>query len=90
MAPEVLAPDGFRSKVQRGALVTTSLPSLQNLVKRTPDAYAEEFMVQWNRWTRLALALSSSWPSFGDDLDHRTNTDLLYVEMILVWSRSFN
>jgi hypothetical protein len=52
VAPPSLEKDGFRSKTARGALITTSLPSLQNLVKRTPDAYAEETQVQWNRFTR--------------------------------------
>lgn len=45
--------DGFRAKVARGALITTSLPSLQNLVKRSPDAYSEEVSVQWNRFSSL-------------------------------------
>ncbi|KAK4056567.1 Severe Depolymerization of Actin [Microbotryomycetes sp. JL221] len=44
------APDAYVARTQRGALITTSLPSLQNLIKRSPEAYAEEFAVQWNRF----------------------------------------
>ncbi|KAM0788740.1 hypothetical protein ACM66B_002832 [Microbotryomycetes sp. NB124-2] len=47
------APDAYVARTQRGALITSSLPSLQNLIKRSPDAYAEEFGVQWNRFTNL-------------------------------------
>lgn len=47
------APDGFTLKTARGALVTSSLPSLQNLIKRSADSYAEEFAVQWARFGSL-------------------------------------
>ena len=49
-ARQQTAPDGFRIKTARGALITASLPSLQNLIKRSPDSYAEEFAVQWARF----------------------------------------
>ncbi|GAA5883834.1 hypothetical protein JCM16303_007403 [Sporobolomyces ruberrimus] len=44
---------GLRTKTQRGALITSSLPTLQNLIKRSPESYAEEFGVQWNRFGSL-------------------------------------
>ncbi|TNY18052.1 SDA1-domain-containing protein [Rhodotorula diobovata] len=44
--------EGLR-KTQRGALITNSLPALQNLIKRSPDSYAEEFAVQWARFGSL-------------------------------------
>ncbi|BGO98665.1 hypothetical protein RTG_00963 [Rhodotorula toruloides ATCC 204091] len=44
---------GLREKSQRGALITSSLPTLQNLVKRSPESYAEEFAVQWARFGSL-------------------------------------
>lgn len=44
---------GFRTKTERGALITSSLPSLQNLIKRSPESYAEEFAVQWARFGSL-------------------------------------
>lgn len=47
------APDGFRLKTARGALITSSLPALQNLIKRSSDSYAEEFSVQWARFGSL-------------------------------------
>ncbi|GAA5902893.1 hypothetical protein JCM6882_009154 [Rhodosporidiobolus microsporus] len=49
--------DGLRSKTERGALITSSLPTLQNLLKRSPDAYAEEFAVQWARFQSLVKIL---------------------------------
>lgn len=42
--------NGLREKTQRGALITSSLPTLQNLIKRSPESYAEEFAVQWARF----------------------------------------
>ncbi|KAI6043102.1 SDA1-domain-containing protein [Pisolithus marmoratus] len=34
----------------RGILLTANLPQLQNLIKRDPDAYKEEFLQQWNHY----------------------------------------
>ncbi|BGP15092.1 hypothetical protein JCM10213_002762 [Rhodosporidiobolus nylandii] len=45
--------NGLRQKSERGALITSSLPTLQNLIKRSPDSYAEEFAVQWARFGSL-------------------------------------
>ncbi|GAA6004828.1 hypothetical protein JCM10207_008419 [Rhodosporidiobolus poonsookiae] len=45
--------NGLRVKSERGALITSSLPTLQNLIKRSPDSYAEEFAVQWARFGSL-------------------------------------
>lgn len=48
------ASDGIgRLKTERGALITSSLPSLQNLIKRSPESYAEEFSAQWSRFGSL-------------------------------------
>lgn len=52
-ARQQTAPDGFRLKTARGALITSSLPTLQNLIKRSADSYAEEFAVQWARFGSL-------------------------------------
>lgn len=49
-ARQQAAPDGFRLKTARGALITASLPSLQNLIKRSSESYAEEFAAQWARF----------------------------------------
>ncbi|EPQ25760.1 uncharacterized protein PFL1_06627 [Pseudozyma flocculosa PF-1] len=37
----------------RGLLNTDNLPALQNLLKRQPDAYVEEFTAQWNHYQSL-------------------------------------
>ena len=34
----------------RGLLRTSNLPQLQNLIKRDPISYKEEFLQQWNHY----------------------------------------
>jgi len=40
--------------VPRGALLTSNLPQLQNLIKRDPPAYREEFLQQWNHYESIS------------------------------------
>ena len=37
----------------RGTLLTSNLPQLQNLIKRDPEAYREEFLQQWNHYDTI-------------------------------------
>ena len=37
----------------RGVLLTSNLPQLQNLIKRDPAAYKEEFLQQWNHYNSV-------------------------------------
>ncbi|KJA27481.1 hypothetical protein HYPSUDRAFT_35380 [Hypholoma sublateritium FD-334 SS-4] len=37
----------------RGVLLTSNLPQLQNLIKRDPIAYREEFLQQWNHYNSI-------------------------------------
>lgn len=37
----------------RGVLLTANLPQLQNLIKRDPPAYKEEFLQQWNHYNSI-------------------------------------
>jgi len=37
----------------RGILLTSNLPQLQNLIKRDPEAYKEEFLQQWNHYNTI-------------------------------------
>ena len=37
----------------RGALLSNNLPQLQNLIKRDPDSYKEEFFQQWNHYQSI-------------------------------------
>ncbi|KDQ60554.1 hypothetical protein JAAARDRAFT_190731 [Jaapia argillacea MUCL 33604] len=37
----------------RGVLLTSNLPQLQNLIKRDPTGYKEEFLQQWNHYTSI-------------------------------------
>lgn len=37
----------------RGILLTSNLPQLQNLIKRDPIAYKEEFLQQWNHYNSI-------------------------------------
>ncbi|KAG8681307.1 Severe Depolymerization of Actin, partial [Ceratobasidium sp. 423] len=40
-------------KVGRGALLTSNLPQLQNLIKRDPIAYRDEFLQQWGHYDSI-------------------------------------
>lgn len=48
----------YRSKA-RGLLNTSNLPALQNLLKREPSAYTEEFVAQWNHYESLRRIYAS-------------------------------
>jgi hypothetical protein len=37
----------------RGILLTANLPQLQNLIKRDPASYKEEFLQQWNHYNSI-------------------------------------
>jgi len=37
----------------RGLLFTSNLPQLQNLIKRDPVAYKEEFLQQWTHYNSI-------------------------------------
>ncbi|KAJ7074422.1 SDA1-domain-containing protein [Mycena amicta] len=37
----------------RGMLLTANLPQLQNLIKRDPEGYKEEFLQQWNHFNSI-------------------------------------
>lgn len=41
------------SAMGRGVLLTANLPQLQNLIKRDPPAYQEEFLQQWNHYNSV-------------------------------------
>ena len=55
-----------RSKA-RGLLNTSNLPALQNLLKREPEAYAEEFLAQWNHYESLRRIYASGIGQQVDD-----------------------
>ncbi|CUA77184.1 Protein sda1 [Schizosaccharomyces pombe 972h-] [Rhizoctonia solani] len=40
-------------KVGRGALLTSNLPQLQNLIKRDPVSYRDEFIQQWGHYDSI-------------------------------------
>jgi protein SDA1 len=42
-----------RQHTNRGALLTSNLPQLQNLIKRDPAAYHDEFLQQWNHFQSI-------------------------------------
>ena len=42
-----------KSHTNRGALLTSNLPQLQNLIKRDPKAYREEFHQQWTHYQSI-------------------------------------
>ena len=53
--PRTLAGSMVRSHAGRGALLSSNLPQLQNLIKRDPPAYKEEFLQQWNHYNSVRL-----------------------------------
>ncbi|ORY33460.1 putative cell cycle-related protein [Naematelia encephala] len=57
-----------KSKNSRGILLTSNLPQLQNLIKRDPKGYREEFLTQYNHYLSL-LRLQSSSTSAGTNND---------------------
>lgn len=44
----------------RGVLLTANLPQLQNLIKRDPPAYQEEFLQQWNHYNSVREIFKSN------------------------------
>ncbi|KZS94026.1 actin cytoskeleton organization and cell cycle progression protein [Sistotremastrum niveocremeum HHB9708] len=42
-----------RQHTSRGALLTSNLPQLQNMIKRDPIGYRDEFMQQWNHYDSI-------------------------------------
>jgi hypothetical protein len=42
-----------RTIMGRGVLLASNLPQLQNLIKRDPVAYKEEFLQQWNHYNSI-------------------------------------
>ncbi|KAE8187546.1 hypothetical protein CF336_g6523 [Tilletia laevis] len=51
---------GLRTAQPRGLLLANNLPALQNLVKREPHAYIDDFRAQWNHFNALAAVLTSA------------------------------
>src|ERR1700761_1190152 len=42
-----------RQHTSRGALLASNLPQLQNLIKRDPAGYKDEFLQQWNHYNSI-------------------------------------
>ncbi|KAK0551184.1 Severe Depolymerization of Actin [Tilletia horrida] len=51
---------GLRTAQPRGLLLTQNLPALQNLVKREPNSYVDDFRAQWNHFNALVNVLTSA------------------------------
>lgn len=49
----------METKQARGLLLLSNLPSLQNLIKRAPKSYKEEFLLQWNHYENLRRVVES-------------------------------
>ncbi|KAI9613396.1 hypothetical protein H4Q26_009998 [Puccinia striiformis f. sp. tritici PST-130] len=50
--------DASSRRPDRGLLLISNLPALQNLIKRDPDAYAAEFATQWDHYQSLRSVIS--------------------------------
>ena len=51
----------------RGVLRTANLPQLQNLIKRDPSAYKEEFLQQWNHYNSMRQIFQISPSEHAND-----------------------
>lgn len=49
-----------KSRASRGILLTSNLPQLQNLIKRDPASYKEEFLNQFNHYNSLLRLIQAS------------------------------
>ncbi|KAJ9121203.1 hypothetical protein QFC24_004877 [Naganishia onofrii] len=56
-----------KSRASRGILLTSNLPQLQNLIKRDPISYKEEFLTQYNHYLSLLRLLQHSPLAFSND-----------------------
>lgn len=57
----VVSENGLRHRSKaRGLLNASDLPALQNLIKRDPQSYVEEFRSQWNHYESLRRIYASS------------------------------
>ncbi|TXT12919.1 hypothetical protein VHUM_01320 [Vanrija humicola] len=70
-----------KSRVSRGILLTNNLPQLQNLIKRDPVAYKEEFMVQYNHYVSL-LRLQTVAPASGSSATSNEKSTELFGDLI--------
>ncbi|WVQ74172.1 hypothetical protein IAR50_003765 [Cryptococcus sp. DSM 104548] len=68
-----------KSRASRGILLTSNLPQLQNLIKRDPEGYREEFLTQHNHYLSLLRlhTVSSSTPSSSNDKSNELFADLI-------------
>jgi protein SDA1 len=49
-----------RQHTSRGALLASNLPQIQNLIKRDPEGYKEEFLMQWNHYNSIREIFQSN------------------------------
>lgn len=54
-----------KSRSSRGILLTSNLPQLQNLIKRDPASYKEEFLTQYNHYLSLLRLLQATPLAFA-------------------------
>ncbi|POV98837.1 hypothetical protein PSTT_14156 [Puccinia striiformis] len=57
--------DASSRRPDRGLLLISNLPALQNLIKRDPDAYAAEFATQWDHYQSLRSVISLGLSAAG-------------------------
>ncbi|KAH7101085.1 protein required for actin cytoskeleton organization and cell cycle progression [Auriculariales sp. MPI-PUGE-AT-0066] len=62
----------------RGLLLTANLPQLQNLIKRDPEAYREEFLQQWAHYNSLRELFHLS----PDDKSHNFRELLTFIAQV--------
>lgn len=84
------APDGFRLKTARGALISSSLPALQNLIKRSSDSYSEEFTAQWSRFGSLVRIVQLGLGGTKKDEEDLKEITGFICQVSLIFMRSIS
>lgn len=64
-----------KTKTARGILLTSNLPQLQNLIKRDPESYKEEFLNQYNHYLSLLRLVQHSPLAFSASSTSSNNSN---------------
>ena len=74
----IVTENGLRHRSKaRGLLNASNLPALQNLIKRDPGSYVDDFRSQWNHYESLRQLYTGSVAMDSMDIGMASNTRVL-------------
>lgn len=74
----IITENGLRHRSKaRGLLNASNLPALQNLIKRDPGSYVDDFRSQWNHYESLRQLYTGSVAMDSMDIGMASNTRVL-------------